>query len=114
MVTISSYEKRQGTDAKEFFLLMLQGDIEVVFSQTTGMPYATVRKASLPTTFDELTCKNLVGRQLPGNIVKMLVDDYEYVIPGTKEKIVLGYTYVYAPEESKSMEATVFEHAEAA
>lgn len=53
MVTISSYENRQGTDGKDFFVLILQGDVEFVFSQKTGQPYATVPKCSMPATFDE-------------------------------------------------------------
>jgi hypothetical protein len=108
MVTVSNYEKRKGNDDKEFFLLQLQGDIEIVFSQSTGMPYATARKTKISTTFDELTCKGLVGKQLPGTITKVLVDEYEYIIPDTKEVIILDYSYVYSPAE-KTMEEEVFE-----
>lgn len=108
MVTIFNYEKRQNTDGKEFFLLQLQGDIEIAFSQQTGLPYATVRKTNMSTTFDEATCKSLVGRQLPGTIKKVTVDEYEYNVPGSKEVLVLDYNYVYFPEE-KTMEAEVFE-----
>lgn len=108
MVTISSYEIRQGKD-DDFFVLILQGDVEFVTSQTTGMPYATARKATIPATFDEAACKNLIGKQMPGSIVKMAVDDYEYTIPETNEIVILDYRYVYSPEENRSMEVAVFE-----
>lgn len=109
MVTITGFEKRLSKDEKEFFLLNLQGDVEIVFSQATGRPYATVRKTKLLTTFDELTCKALVGKQLPGSIIKLQVEEYEYTIPDTDQVVVLDYSYVYSPGENKSMEAEVFE-----
>ena len=109
MVTISSYEARQGTDGV-FFVLVLQGDVEFVQSQTTGMPYATVKKTTMPSTFDEATCKSLIGKKMPGSIVKMTVDEYEFTIPETKDVVILDYTYVYSPEEHASMEVAVFEH----
>ncbi|PTQ92625.1 hypothetical protein C8P68_1111 [Mucilaginibacter yixingensis] len=110
MVTILNYEKCQGTDG-EFFLLQLQGEIEVVLSKATGMPYVTARKCKIPSTFDEAICKTLIGKEMPGAIVKAKVEEpYEYTIPQTKEKVILDYRYVYSPKEvNNSIEETVFE-----
>ncbi|TZF85809.1 hypothetical protein FW774_01690 (plasmid) [Pedobacter sp. BS3] len=107
MVTITGYEKRQG-EQQEFFLLQLQGDIEIVYSQTTGQPYATVRKTLMSTTFNEATCQALIGKQLPGNITKVSTEPYEYTIPETGEVKTLDYRYQYAPEETQTVEEAVF------
>ena len=109
MVTISSYEKRKGNYKKEFLVLILQGDVEFVFSQKTGLPYATIPKCSMPATFDEATCKAMVGKQLPGSIQKVECEPYDYTIPRTKDVIQLSYNYAFTPLESSNTEKAVFE-----
>ena len=71
MVTIIDYAKRQNAEGKDFYVLILQGGIEMVRSQTSGEFYATARKASMTCTFDEATCKTLLGTQIEGEIVKV-------------------------------------------
>jgi hypothetical protein len=111
MVTISSYEIRQGSDGKDFFVLILQGEVEFVTSQTTGMPYAMVPKCSMPATFDEATCRSMVGKQIPGSIQKVECDPYDYTNPRTKEVIELTYNYAYSPLENNTVEQAVFQEA---
>lgn len=110
MVTISSYEVRQGTDG-DFFVLILQGDVEFVTSQKSGMPYAMVPRCSMPATFDEATCKSMVGKQIRGSIIKQECEPYEYVVPRTKEVVLLDYNYSYSPVENSSAEHAVFNEA---
>ncbi len=61
MVRIVNYQKRTTEQGKEFFVLELQGGIEMVKSAETGKFYVTARKASISSTFDELTCQALIG-----------------------------------------------------
>ena len=107
MVTITGYEKREN-DKGEFFLLQLEGDVEFAYSKKTGMPYATVKKCSIPCTFDERTCKTSIGKQMKGSITKVQVEQYDYTVPETGEVIQLDYRYTYSPEEEANMEKTVF------
>jgi|SRR5437588_12417621 len=107
MVTISNYETRQGTDG-DFFVLILQGDVEFVTSQKTGLPYAMVPKCSMPATFNEATCKAMIGKQIPGSITKVECEPYEYTIPRTKETVMLDYNYSYSPLENSTPEKAVF------
>lgn len=110
MVTISSYEKRQSSDGNDFFVLILQGDVEFVFSKKTGLPYANVAKCSMPAAFDEVTCKAMVGKQMPGSIQKVQLDEpYEYTIPRTNEVVLLDYNFVYSPLENSTAESAVFQ-----
>lgn len=98
MVRIINYKKRQAED-KEFFVLEVSGGIEMVKSQTTGMYYATSKKATITSTFDEETCKSLIGSEFSGSIVKEECEPYEYTIQDTGEIITLSHRYVYKAEE---------------
>jgi hypothetical protein len=98
MVRIVNYLKRETEGGKEFFLLELQGGIEMVKSQETGKFYLTARKAVIASTFDELTCKGLIGTELEGKVVKVSCEPYEYTIKDTGEVITLNYRYEYVQE----------------
>ena len=99
MVRIISYKKRETEDGKEFFVLELQGGIEMVKSKETGKFYVTARKASISSTFDELTCQALIGTELPGKVEKVECEAYEYVIKDTGEVITLTHRFEYVEEE---------------
>ena len=99
MVRIINYKKRETEDGKEFFVLELQGGIEMVRSKETGKFYVTSKKASISSTFDELTCKALIGTELPGKVEKVECAAYEYTIKDTGEVIVLTHRFDYVEEE---------------
>ena len=99
MVRIINFKKRQSED-KEFFVLEVTGGIEMVKSKTTGVYYATAKKASITSTFDEETCKSLIGSEFPGSVAKEECDSYEYILKETGEVLTLNHRYVYLPEES--------------
>lgn len=107
-VTVIDYKKRE-KEGQEFFLLVLQGQPEIVKSQS-GKSYMTARRASLSTTFNEQTCKDLIGTKFPGSIKKIQCVAYEFTIPDSGEVIKLDFRYEYS-EVSESMEETVFANA---
>ena len=98
MVTIVGIEKRQNKKAEEFNVLLLQGEVEVVVSKESGKPYLTARKTSIPCTFDEVMAQTLIGKSLPGQILRLDCKEYEYKIPGTNKTIKLAFTYQYSKE----------------
>ena len=102
MVRIIDYKKRETEDGKEFFVLELQGGIEMVKSKETGKFYVTARKGSISSTFDELTCQALIGTELPGKVDKVPCAPYEYVIKDTGEVITLTHRFEYVEEEKAS------------
>ncbi|WP_421942429.1 hypothetical protein [Pedobacter sp.] len=107
MVLITGYQKKQ-KDEKEFLLLELQGDVEIVISETTGLPYATMRKTLMSSTFDENTCKALIGKELTGEILKVETDEYEYTVQATGEVKTLNYRYMYSANGKQTAEQAVF------
>ena len=100
MVRIINFSERTSDDGKSFFTLDVQGGIEMVKSQSTGNYYATARKSSITTTFDEATCQALIGTELPGTVEKQDCEPYEYTIKDTGEVIQLSHRFMYVPEEA--------------
>jgi len=104
MVRIIGYKTRQKESGDEFYLLEVQGGIEMVLSKTTGQYYATAKKATVSTTFDEDTCRGLIGTEFPGRIVKIHTEPYQYTIRETGEEVTLEHRYMYLPEGVESDE----------
>ena len=98
MVTITRLEKRKNRKDEEFNVLVLQGNVEVVLSKATGRPYLTARKTSIPITFDGALAEKMIGKELPGNIERIDTDEYEFLIPGTKNKLKLSHRWQYNQE----------------
>lgn len=102
MVTVKNYLKRQNKDGKDFFVLEISGGIEPVKS-TDGNLYFTSRKCTVPASFDEQTCKDLVGAKFPGSIEKVQCDPYSFTIPGTNKTVQLNYTWDYVDNPQEVM-----------
>lgn len=110
MVTVINYKKRETEQGKIFFVLEVQGGIEMVKSRQTNNFYATAKKSSIPTTFDELTCQALVGTQIEGKIVKVDCEPYDYTVRETGEIIELTHKYVYVNEEESYLESKEYKN----
>lgn len=98
MVTVVNYHLREGEKGK-YISLELNGDLEMVQSQNTGRFYATVRRCFIFSTFEEKVAKMMVGKQMPGSIVRVPCEPYDYTVPETAEVIKLAYKYDYVPDE---------------
>lgn len=100
MVKISGFAERENAAGKKFFSLTLQGEMDLVLSEESGRYYATAKTTSIPSTFDEATCKGLIGTKLPGKIARIQCDPYEYTIKETGEIISLTHRWAYSPSEA--------------
>lgn len=103
MVTVIDYSVRKKDGEKPYITLNLEGDIEMVQSSNTGRFYATVRRCVVSSSFDELTAQRMIGKQMPGSIVRVPCDGYDYTVPETGEVINLGYRWDYLPEGAMRM-----------
>lgn len=104
MVRIINYKQVQKGDGKNFYLLEVQGGIEMVLSKATGQYYATAKKATVSTTFDEETCKGLIGSEMSGKVTKITSEPYQYTIKESGEEVTLNHKYIYLPEDVESSE----------
>lgn len=107
MVTVTGYSLRQQKEGekKQYISLDLEGDIEMVQSQQSGRFYATVRRCTISSTFDEATAARMIGRQMAGSIERVPCEAYDYTMPETGEVVKLGYKWDYQPEGGKRMVA---------
>lgn len=109
MVRIIDYKVRESRDGEVFLALIVQGGLQLVKSKETGMYYATAKKASIPSTFDEETCKSLIGQELDGTIERIECEPYQYVNEQTGEVIELSHRWVFI-KEGETVQQTVEEH----
>lgn len=99
MVKIIGYKERHKQDGEKFYVLEVQGGIEMIKSQSTGNFYATAKKATVLSTFDEQTCSALIGTEMQGAIIKEECKPYDYVVRETGEEITLYHRWTYIPDE---------------
>jgi len=107
MVTVVNFKPRVNEAGDEFFVLVIHGDLEMVRSSETGNYYATAKKSTVTCTFDESSCEQLLGKQIPGSINKVECEPYQYTLE-SGEKITLEHRYEYSPDAT-SVEETVFQ-----
>ena len=98
MVTVSAYAVRQNQQGESFVVLILQGDMELIQSQQTGNFYVSARKCTISSTFNEQVAATMVGKQLPGRIVKEDCEAYDYLVPETGEIVEMSHRWTYVPE----------------
>ena len=103
MVTVTNFVPRTRKDGTTFIALEISGGLELIQSNTTGKFYATVKKTTIPSTFDENIAKTLIGSQIPGNVVRIQVEQYDYINKRTGEVMKLQHSYSYQPEGSMEL-----------
>ena len=102
MVTVSSYVNATTDEGETYIRLILTGDISMVKSETTGNFYATTRRCSISATFDEATAKLMVGKTMPGSIIKEECETYEYELDNG-DIIELHHRWVYTEKTSEDL-----------
>jgi hypothetical protein len=99
MVKVKNAFLREGKEGKSFVSLELTGDLELVQSQNTGRFYATTKRCFISSTFDLETAQSFICKSMPGKIVRVICDPYEYKLPESGEMLLLGYSYQYQPDD---------------
>ena len=110
MVRIIGYKERQKEDGSSFFVLELQGGIEMVLSKVTGNFYATAKRAFIPSTFNEQTCTALIGTEMSGRIIKEECEPFDYVVKETGEEITMTHRWVYVTEDAVKPKQTTVQY----
>ncbi len=100
MVLVTGFRTVETEEGETYVRLILSGDLEMVESTKTGNFYATTRRASISSTFDEDTAAKMVGTELNGSISKIDVEPYDYVLD-SGETIELSHRWVFEPQEAK-------------
>lgn len=107
MVTIVDFVKRTNKEGQEFNALILQGGIELVKSQETQRWYATAKRASITSTFDDAVCRSIIGTQIPGCVQRIETKPYEFTVKETGEVLALTHRWIYLKEGEVMSEQVV-------
>jgi len=99
MVRVIDFNTIKTLAGKEFNLLVVQGGVESLVSAKTGRIYLTMRKANVSTTFDEASCKSLIGTELRGSVERVDCEPYEYTVKETGEIITLKHNWQYVDDD---------------
>ncbi|MBK9300626.1 MAG: hypothetical protein IPN14_08470 [Bacteroidetes bacterium] len=65
----------------------------------------TAKTAYVATTFDVQTAEALIGSELPGTVVKVASEPYDYVVKETGETMTLTHRYEYQLEDKPMVES---------
>jgi len=103
MVTISNFYEVKRTDGSSFISLELTGSAELIQSQVSGKWYATVRKCRIPSTFDANVARLMIGQRLPGEIVKVICEPYDFVNKKTGEVLKLRHSFAYSQDQRQEL-----------
>lgn len=104
MVIVKDLKPIKKKDGETFYCLIVEGSVEPVRSEKTGRIYFTARRATVPTTFDQKTCKKVIGAEFDGDVVRVACDPYEYTIEDTGEIIELSHRWEFQDENLEMLE----------
>ena len=98
MVQIIGFEKKQSKTNASYSVLILQGEPEIMISKTSGRPYVSARKTTIPCALEDNQAQALIGKELPGSIERVSCTPFEVKLAtGKKVKISSVFQYL-APE----------------
>ena len=102
MVTVTDYRVVNTEEGDVYIRLILTGDIAMVQSSKTGNFYATARRCSISATFDENTAESMLGKTLPGTIIRQECEPYLFEID-SGEEIELSHRWVYTDKSNEDL-----------
>lgn len=101
MINVTSYSVRTRSDNSTFIVLELTGGLEMAQTRNGGWK-AVVRRCTVPSNLDEQTAKLVIGTQMPGSIVRVQSDPYEFTDGQTGEVMTLSHRWAFQPESAVS------------
>lgn len=104
MVKVIGTETKVNPKTKENYnVIVLLGNVEVLKSKSSGKPYLTAKKVTMPTTLTSEQAAELVGTSLPGNIEKIDCPEYEIKMPGSNKKVKINHTFQFSPSTTEKV-----------
>ena len=102
MVQIVAFQKKENSRTKESYsVLVLQGDPEVLISKSSGRPYISAKKTTIPCALEENQAQALIGKELPGSIERVSCAPFQLTL-ATGKKVKISSAYQFIPLEMDS------------
>jgi len=101
MVQIIGFEKKQNKTNESYAVLILQGEPEIMISKSSGRPYISARKTTIPCSLEENQAQALIGKELPGSIERVSCAPFQLTL-ATGKKVKISSAYQFIPPEMDS------------
>jgi hypothetical protein len=106
MVQIIGFEKKQNKSNESYAVLIVQGEPEIMISKSSGRPYISARKTTIPCSLEENQAQALIGKELPGSIERVSCAPFQLTLAtGKKVKISSAYQFIAPDMDSKKQVA---------
>jgi hypothetical protein len=99
MVQIIGFEKKQSKSKESYAVLILAAEPEVMISKSSGRPYISARKTTIPCALEENQAQALIGKELPGSIERVACTPFEVKL-ATGKKVRISTAYQFLPAET--------------
>jgi hypothetical protein len=100
MVQIIGFEKKKNEKTQvPYSVLILAGEPEVMISKSSGRPYVTARKTTIPCALEENQAQALIGKELPGSIERVACTPFEVKL-ATGKKVKISTAFQFLPAET--------------
>jgi hypothetical protein len=70
-----------------------------MISKSSGRPYVSVRKTSIPCSLEDNQAQALIGKELPGSIERVSCTPFEVKL-ATGKKVKISTAFQYLPAET--------------
>lgn len=98
MLKVIDAQTRVNSKTKEEYnIVVLQGNVEIQKSQSSGKFYLGSKTISIPTTLNQNEAKQLIGSSIPGEIVKVDCPEYLVPVPNSTRKLKINHSFEYSP-----------------
>jgi proteasome assembly chaperone (PAC2) family protein len=85
---------------EEYNVVVLQGNVEIQKSQSTGKYYLASKTIEIPTTLNLNEAIQLIGTSIAGKIEKVDCPEYLVPVPNSNKKLKINHTFTYSPSET--------------
>lgn len=97
VVTVLSVEERVASNGTEFRAVIVKAP-PTVYTNENGN-YIASPQAGIPSNLPKTYLDTLIGKELPGKIIREECEPYEWFNPDTWEEVTLNYKYKYVAVE---------------
>jgi len=102
-VLVTAYQKKQNSKGGNFMVLTVEGGVVMQKNEQTGSWVAQALRTNIIANLDERSCEALVGKSLPGTVIKKNVAPYTFRTANGEERM-LNYKYEYLNDDEDSPE----------
>lgn len=96
-VTVLSVGERTASNGADFRVVIVEG-LPTTYTRSDGSSFIAKAKAGIPSNLSKKILDDMIGKKLPGKIIRKECEPYTYIDSAGEER-ALNFRYEYVPEE---------------